>query len=37
MLEIFGGIVLICLVMLIGISVLAALFEASEKKREEDE
>ncbi len=37
MLEIFGGIVLICLVMLFGISALAAAFEASEKKRESKE
>jgi hypothetical protein len=37
MLEIIGGVVLICLVMLIGISVLAALFEASEKNRKSKE
>lgn len=37
MLEIFGGIVLICLVMLFGISALAAAFEASEKKHDSEE
>ena len=37
MLEIIGGVILICIVMLFGISALAAAFEASEKKRENKE
>jgi hypothetical protein len=37
MLEIIGGVVLVCMVMLLGISALAAAFEASEKKRENKE
>jgi hypothetical protein len=32
--EILGSILLICMVMLFGVSALAAAFEASEKKRQ---
>jgi hypothetical protein len=37
MLEIIGGVVLVCMVMLFGISALAAAFEASEKNRKSKE
>ena len=37
MIEIFGGVILICMVMLFGISALAAAFEASEKNRKSKE
>ena len=35
--EILGSILLICMVMLFGVSALAAAFEASDKKRRRKE